>query len=257
MIVNLAGHQVSIFLFRFVVRKNTIKFDLNEVIAKDMYPDIEEQMQPLAQACGETLLRYKHLCKNDTLMDGSILVDGCFEVMLSKGFGKHFVESEKQSLFNDAHKISNLLQEVMRRRTIEEEQGLDLATTPVTQKIIRTATTSKRLEELGKQQHELQQLIYDAFGIRPKPGMKRLTPDDLPNGVVAKNGYDHRGRCVAFEHHTLGDIGKIVFTSIEGDKLLMEAEVSRDENLEEKKKILETIFATISTAMNSNTQTAL
>jgi len=120
MIVNLAGHQVSIFLFRFVVRKNTIKFDLNEIIAKDMYPDIEEQMQPLAQACGETLLRYKHLCKNDTLMDGSILVDGCFEVMLSKGFGKHFVESEKQSLFNDAHKISNLLQEVMRRRTIEE-----------------------------------------------------------------------------------------------------------------------------------------
>jgi hypothetical protein len=133
---NLAGNSVSIFLFRFVLRKNAISFVLNESIAEDMYPEIDEQIQPLFQACGETLMRYKHLSQGDTIMDGNILLDGCFEVMLSKGLGSHFAEREKKNLFNDAHEIANLLMEVMDRRTKELEQGVYPGPQPVISKIL-------------------------------------------------------------------------------------------------------------------------
>jgi len=56
---NIAGNEVSIFLFRFELRGNGIDFVLNEAIAEDMYPDIDEKMQPLVHACCETLLRYR------------------------------------------------------------------------------------------------------------------------------------------------------------------------------------------------------
>jgi hypothetical protein len=58
---NVAGNAVSIFLFRFELSGNGINFVLNEAIAADMYPDVDEKLKPLAHACGETLLRYKHL----------------------------------------------------------------------------------------------------------------------------------------------------------------------------------------------------
>lgn len=43
---NIAGNDVSIFLFRFELRGNSIDFVLNEVIAEDMYLDIDEKMKP-------------------------------------------------------------------------------------------------------------------------------------------------------------------------------------------------------------------
>src|SRR4029434_8886021 len=58
---NIAGNAVSLFLFRFVLRGNGIDFVLNEAIAADMYPDVEEKITPLVHACCETLLRYRHL----------------------------------------------------------------------------------------------------------------------------------------------------------------------------------------------------
>ncbi len=154
---NLAGHEVSIFLFRFVLRKNSISFVLNESIAEDMYPEIDEEMQPLAQACSKTLLRYKDLCKSEIIMDGNILVDGHFEVMLSKGLGKHFVESEKQNLFNDARKIFDLLLDVMDRRSREMNEGVYSGPQPYVHKIQRSATTTKGLETLGKEKRKLEQ----------------------------------------------------------------------------------------------------
>jgi hypothetical protein len=57
---NIAGNDVSIFLYRFELRGNAIDFVLNEAIAEDMYPDIDEKMKPLIHACCETLLRYRH-----------------------------------------------------------------------------------------------------------------------------------------------------------------------------------------------------
>jgi hypothetical protein len=37
---NIAGNDVSIFLYRFELRGNGIDFVLNEAIDEDMYPDI-------------------------------------------------------------------------------------------------------------------------------------------------------------------------------------------------------------------------
>ena len=82
---NIAGNAVSIFLFQFELSSNGINFVVNEAIAADMYPDVDEKLQPLAHACCETLLRYRHLSVSNTIMDGNILDTGAFEVMLSKG----------------------------------------------------------------------------------------------------------------------------------------------------------------------------
>ena len=106
---NLAGNDVALFLFRFVLRGNGIDFVLNEAIAADMYQDVDEQIKPLVHACCETLLRYRHLSVSDTIMDGNILDTGEFEVMLSKGLGRHFADDEKQQLFQDAKNIADLL----------------------------------------------------------------------------------------------------------------------------------------------------
>src|SRR5438876_3439773 len=120
---NLAGNDVSIFLFRFEILSNGINFVINEAIGKDMYQDLDEKIKPLAHACCETLVRYRHLSVSDTIMDGNILDTGEFEVMLSKGLGRHFAEDEKQHLFQDAKKIADMLIAVMDRKTKELKEG--------------------------------------------------------------------------------------------------------------------------------------
>jgi hypothetical protein len=120
---NLAGHDVSIFLFRFELSSNGIDFVLNRGIAADMYPDLDEKLKPLVHACCETLLRYRHLSVSNTIMDGNILDTGEFEVMLSRGLGSHFAADEKQQLFQDAKTIADLLVEVMDRKTQELKDG--------------------------------------------------------------------------------------------------------------------------------------
>src|SRR5688572_9034964 len=111
------------FLFRFELNDNGISFVLNKEIVADMYQDVDEIIKPLAHACCETLVRYRHLSVSNTIMDGNILDTGEFEVMLSKGLGRHFAEAEKQELFQDAKKIADLLIAVMDRRTKEEQEG--------------------------------------------------------------------------------------------------------------------------------------
>ena len=71
---NLAGNDVSIFLFRFELHGSGIDFVLNEGIAADMYQDLDEQLKPLVHACCETLLRYRPLSISKIIMDGNILV---------------------------------------------------------------------------------------------------------------------------------------------------------------------------------------
>ena len=79
------------FLYRFELLRNGIDFVLNEAIAEDMYPDIDEKMKLLVHVCCKTLLRYRHLSVSNTIMDGSFLAKGEFEIMLSKGLGRHFL----------------------------------------------------------------------------------------------------------------------------------------------------------------------
>lgn len=72
---NIAGNDVSIFLFRFELRGKGIDFILNEAIAADMYQDIDDKMKPLVHACCETLVRYRQLSVGNIIMDGNILTD--------------------------------------------------------------------------------------------------------------------------------------------------------------------------------------
>src|SRR5215475_2347457 len=146
---NLTGSDVSIFLFRFDVHSNAIDFVINEAIAADMYPDVDAQLKPLAHACCETLLRYKHLSVSTTIMDGNLLDTGEFEVMLSKGLGRYFAEKEKQQLFQDAKTIADLLVEVMDRKTQELKEGKQQSPSRM-QSPQRPKTIKKGLEELGQ-----------------------------------------------------------------------------------------------------------
>src|SRR6266446_2946532 len=216
---NVAGNTVSIFLFRFELRGNGIDFVVNEAIAADMYPDLDEKLKPLAHACCETLLRYRHLSVSTTIMDGNILTTGEFEVMLSKGLGRHFAADEKQQLFQDAKTIADLLVEVMDRRTQEEKEGRDVrpAHTPAPPD---PKQIQQGLEQLGHAKRLQAEVQWMREGQRVKPGLRQLRPEDLPPGVTAARGYDHRGYCTIFEHETLGELGKIVIMKIHEEKMI-------------------------------------
>src|SRR6266487_2859420 len=116
-------HKLRHFLVRFELSGNGINFVVNEAIAADMYPDVDEKLKPLAHACCETLLRYRHLSVSNIIMDGNILDTGEVEVMLSKGLGRYFAPDEKQQLFQDATTIADLLVAVMDRKTQELKEG--------------------------------------------------------------------------------------------------------------------------------------
>ena len=254
---NLAGNDVSLFLFRFELRGNGIDFVVNQAIAADMYHDIDEKLKPLAHACCETLLHYRHLSVSNTIMDGNILATGEFEVMLSKGLGRHVAETEKQQLFQDAKTIADLLVEVMDRRTQEEKEGKDVRPSdtpaPPDPKQIQQG-----LEALGHAKRLQAELQWMLEGQQVRPRLQQLRPEDLPTGVSASRGYDHRGHCVTFRHETLGELGKIVLIKIHEGKMLIQAEFYKGQDdmqapLEEKKKhVFEQVVATVHTCFDEN-----
>jgi hypothetical protein len=249
-IKNLAGNPVSIFLYRFVIHGDGISFVLNESIAEDIYQDIDEKIKPLVHACCETLLRYRRLSVGNTIMDGNILEDGGFEVMLSKGLGRYFAEQEKQGLFQDAKEIADLLTLVMDRKTHELKQGKQVGQSvkqrPQTPKKIKVG-----LEELGQKQHLLAELQWLVVGQQIRPGLKQLRPDDLPSGVIASRGYDHRGQCLILDHPILGEIGKIVLINIRDGQMLIQPELYtersnlQDSLLKQKREILKTVVSSV------------
>jgi len=254
---NIAGNAVSIFLFRFELSSNGINFVVNEAIAADMYPDVDEKLQPLAHACCETLLRYRHLSVSNTIMDGNILDTGEFEVMLSKGLGRHVAETEKQQLFQDAKAIADLLVEVMDRKTQELKEGKQQSPSRM-QSPQRPKTIKKGLEELGQAKRLQAELQWLLEGQRVRPGLKQLRPEDLPPGVTAARGYDHRGHCVLFEHETLGELGKIVVMKMHEGKMVLQAELCKGQGSEEsplvtqKKHVFEQVVATVHTCFDKN-----
>jgi hypothetical protein len=227
---NLAGNDVAIFLFRFDLRGDGIDFVVNEAIAADRYEDLDEKLKPLAHACGETLLRYKPLSVSTTIMDGNILASGEFEVMLSSGLGKYFPEAEKQALFADAKRIADLLVTVMDRRTQEAKEGKrsNPSRQPAPPDPLQVRQGLSRLGEAKRLQAEAR---WAAAGKRVRPGLKRLRPEDLPPGVCAVRGYDQRGHCLTFAHDTLGELGKIVLIKIRDGQMLIQAELSREEEV--------------------------
>jgi hypothetical protein len=252
---NIAGNEVSIFLFRFELRGNGIDFVLNEAIAEDMYPDINEKMQPLVHACCETLLRYRHLSVSNIIMDGNILVTGEFEVMLSKGLGQYFAHDEKERLFQDAKNISDLLGEVMDRGTQEMEKGIQRNRPPI-EHTPNSKNIKKGLEKLGKTKHQQAKIQWLAEGVPLRPGLRQLRPEDLPPDVTTSNGYDHRGLCYVFEHKKFGELGRIVLIKMNEQEMLMQAELYQGQEKQEstiakkKKDIFEKVVTTINICFN-------
>jgi hypothetical protein len=254
---NLAGNDVSIFLFRFELRGNGIDFVLNQVIAADMYHDIDEKLKPLAHVCCETLLRYRHLSVSNTIMDGNILATGEFEVMLSKGLGRHFAEDEKQQLFQDAKNIADLLVEVMDRKTQESKDGKHQSSSHARSSQC-PKPIKKGLEGLGAAKRLQAELQWMLEGQRVRPGLKQLRLKDLPSGVTASRGYDHRGHCLIFEHTTLGALGKIVLIKIHEGKMLIQAELYKGQDgegsplVKKKKYVFEQVVATVNNCFDEN-----
>ncbi len=250
---NIAGNEVSIFLLRFELRGRGIDFVLNEEIAADMYPDVDEELKPLAHACCETLLRYQRLSVSDTIMDGNIRTSGQFEVMLSKGLGRHFAEDEKARLFEDAKHIADLLATVMERRTQELKQGKPplphpIALPPDPRKM------QQGLTKLGKAKRREDQLQWLAEGRPRRPGLRPLRPQDLPPDVTAASGYDHRGHCYLFSHKQLGELGRIVLIQVREQEMLMQAELYQGQDKPEspvakkRKALFEQVVATVNAA---------
>ena len=247
---NIAGNEVSIFLYRFELRGNSIDFVLNESIAEDMYPEIDEKMKPLVHACCETLLRYRHLSVSNTIMDGNFLVTGEFEVMLSKGLGQYFAHDEKQRLFQDAKSIADFLSEVMDRGTQAEKNGIQRNLPPI-EHTPNPKKIKKGLEQLGKTKHQQAKRQWLAEGVPIRPGLRQLRPEDLPPHVTASSGYDHRGLCYVFDHKTLGELGRIVMIKAGEQEMLMQADLYVGQETPEsaiakkKKAIFEEVVATV------------
>lgn len=256
---NIAGNDVSIFLFRFELRGNGIDFVLNEAIAADMYQDIDEKIKPLIHACCETLLRYRHLSVSNTLMDGNFMVAGEFEVMLSKGLGRHVAPAEKERLFQDAKNISDLLAVVMDRRTQELKKGKQQTSYPI-EYTPTPGEIKKGLEQLGKAKFLQAELQWIAEGQKIRPGLKQLHPDDLPPDVTVSRGYDHRGHCYIFEHKKLGELGRIVLIKVGEQEMLMQADLyigleKQESTIAKKKKeIFKKVVTTVNDCFDCNHQ---
>ena len=251
---NIAGNEVSIFLFRFELRGRGIDFVLNEVIAADMYPEVDEELKPFVHACCETLLRYQDLSVSNTIMDGNFLKSGEFEVMLSKGLGRHFAEDEKARLFQDAKRIADLLATVMDRRT----QGLKQGKQPLPPPIAHPPDLQKikqGLKKLGKAKHHEAQFQWLADGRPRRPGLR---PVELPPDVTAASGYDHRGHCYLFEHKQLGELGRIVLIQVREQEMLMQAELYQGQDkpksptAKKRKAVFEQVVATVNASFEVN-----
>ena len=252
---NIAGNDVSIFLFRFELRDQGIDFVLNETIAADMYPDVDEELKPLVHACCDTLLRYRHLSVSNTMMDGNFLSSGGFEVSLSQGLGQHFAQDEKERLFQDAKHISDLLTAVMDRRTQELKQGKQRNSPPI-EHLPNPTTIKKGLEKLGKTKHRQATLQWLAEGRQLRPGLRQLRPEDLPPEVTASSGYDHRGHCYIFEHKRFGELGRIVLIQVRAQEMLMQAELCKEKSqsttAKKKKALFEKVVATVHAGFEEN-----
>ena len=239
---NLAGHDVSIFLFRFDILSKGIDLVLNEMIAEDVYPASRGQMEPLAHACAETLSRYKHLCAGSTIMDGNILTDECPEVMLFTGLGRHIPDAEKQRLFDDATEIALILMDVMDRRTKEMEECTYPGPEPYERPAEPLNPTDFRFEQLGLMHRNEDESVW-----RPSKAKQQLSPDDLPAGVIAKQSYDHRGHCIGFEDQRLGYVGRVILINQGDDQVKLEYEFSNDDPMltNQKKTLMHEIITSV------------
>jgi len=122
----------------------------------------------------------------------------------------------------------------------------------------RPKTIKKGIEELGQEKRLQAELQWLAEGQGVRPGLQQLRPEDLPPGVRASRGYDHRGHCLIFEHNTLGELGKIVLVNIRDGKTLIQAELYKGQGnvasplVQKKKHVFEQVVATVNNCFDEN-----
>ena len=122
----------------------------------------------------------------------------------------------------------------------------------------RPKKIKKGLEELGQAKRLQAEWQWLAEGQQVRPGLQQLQPEDLPPGVSASRGYDHRGHCLIFEHKTLGELGKIVLSNMQDGHMLLQAEIYKGQENEEsplvqkKKDVFGKIVATVNKAFDEN-----
>jgi hypothetical protein len=156
-----------------------------------------------------------------------------------------------------AKNIADLLIEVMDRRTKEEKEGKKQSSS---QKRSRHSPEQikKGLEELGRAKSLHAELQWLAEGKRPRPGLKQLRPEDLPPGVTASRGYDHRGHCLIYSHKTLGELGKIVLIKIDDGHMLIQADLYKGQGnlnsplVKKKRDVFEKVVATVNNCFDEN-----
>ncbi|TOM87255.1 hypothetical protein CGH67_29675, partial [Vibrio parahaemolyticus] len=80
----------------------------------------------------------------------------------------------------------------------QEQEATVLPQAPVSMPLALTSI-DEQLETLARERQHERRLASE-----PSLRFSPLTQDELPNGVRARMGYDHRGECLAFEHETFG-----------------------------------------------------
>ncbi len=114
------GSLHMIFLYQLDAVGNGITFFLNEQIARDMYTDLEEKMQPIVVETCDVLQNYKKHSKSKTLLTVAIQDNGDLSCDLSPGLGKFIDEHTKHEvIFENAEQIAIILVEVMNRKILE------------------------------------------------------------------------------------------------------------------------------------------
>ena len=145
----------------------------------------------------------------------------------------------------------------MDRKTQELKEGKQVSP-PHRLSAQRPKKIKKGLEELGHAKRLQAEWQWLAEGQQGRPGLKQLRPEDLPPGVRASRGYDHRGHCVTFEHETLGELGKIVLSNMHDGQMLIQAELCKGQVNEEsplvqkKKDVFGKIVATVNKTFDEN-----
>jgi hypothetical protein len=157
----------------------------------------------------------------------------------------------------EQYSIKIILVGYIHRRTTEEKEGKQPSSSD-TRSSQRPKPIKKGLEERGAAKRIQAELQWMREGQRVRPGLKRLRPEDLPPGVKAARGYDHRGHCLIFEHNTLGALGKIVLINIREGKMLLQAEICKAPDdmpaplVQKKKRVFEHIVPTVNNRFDEN-----
>lgn len=63
-----------------------------------------------------------------------------------------------------------------------------------------------------------------------KKDLKRMKPEDLPEGVIAILGEDYRGRCYLFEHNIFGPIGRLIIMEVDDNRSCLNYELFMGDN---------------------------